>query len=241
MGVLKDKVAIITGASRGIGRAVASVFEAEGAKLVLTARQNLDALRDFKGAKIMRLDLLERQLIDLLVEETIKEFGRIDILVNNAAIFKQIDFESISEGELDTVLSIDFKGPFLLMQRVFTQMKKQRKGKIINIASGAGKMGSSKASHYAASKAALISLTKSLAKLGGPYNINVNTVAPGFIETDMLKDILLEKREVIESLIPLKRVGLAGDVAGAVIFLASDASDYITGQTICVDGGQCMV
>lgn len=168
-------------------------------------------------------------------------FGRIDILVNNAAVFKQTDFENIPEEELDDVIDIDLKGPFLLTQRVFTQMKKQKGGKVINICSGAAKLGSSKASHYAACKAALISLTKSLAKLGGPHNINVNAVAPGFIETDMIQDILSEKRETIESFIPLKRIGLTDEVASVVVFLASQDSDYITGQTICVDGGHCMI
>ncbi len=120
-------------------------------------------------------------------------------------------------------------------------MKKQKKGKIIFIASGAGKIGSSKASHYAAAKSAIISLTKSLAKLGGPYNINVNAIAPGFIETDMINTMLSEKREFIESSIPLKRIGDVSEIAGPALFLVQDDSDYITGQTICVDGGHCMV
>lgn len=238
---LQDKVAIITGASRGIGRAIASVFAAQGARLVLTAKENLDALKDFQKAKIMKLDLSDRRLICSLAEETIKEFGRIDILVNNAGILEQADFESISETDLDTILNVDFKGPFLLTQKVFAQMKKQKKGKIIFIASGAGKIGSSKASHYAAAKSAIISLTKSLAKLGGPYNINVNAIAPGFIGTDMIITMLSEKREFIESSIPLKRIGDVSEIAGPALFLAQDDSDYITGQTICVDGGHCMV
>src|SRR3989338_5457181 len=140
---LKDKVAIITGASRGIGRAIAEVFQSEGARLVLTARENLSALRDFKGAKVIQLDLSNKKQIDTLVAEAIKVFSRIDILVNNAGIFKQTSFELISEEELDSFLNVDFKGTFLLTQRVFAQMKKQGAGKIINIASGAGKLGSS--------------------------------------------------------------------------------------------------
>lgn len=241
MNSLEGKVAIITGASRGIGRAIAEVFEAEGAKLVLTAKDNLAVLKDFKNSLVLKLDLSDKDSIDALVKEAISEFGRIDILVNSAGIFKQSPFESIAEEELDAVLSVNFKGPFLLTQRVFARMQSQKKGKIIFISSGAGKMGSSKAVHYAACKAALISLTKSLAKLGGPHNINVNAVAPGFIETDMIKDILSEKREFIESVIPLKRVGRATDVANAVLFLAKDYSDYVTGQTLCVDGGHCMI
>lgn len=241
MNRLQDKIAIITGASRGIGRAIASLFETEGAKLVLTAKEKLDTLKDFKNAETLRLELLDTRSIDSVVKQAVQRFGKIDILVNNAGILQQTPFESISEDELDTVLDVDFKGPFLLTQKVFTQMKKQKHGKIVIIASGAGKMGSSKASHYAACKAALISLTKSLAKLGGLYNINVNAVAPGFIETDMIKEMLIENKDFIESLIPLKRIGKAVDIAAAVLFLASGESDYITGQTLCVDGGHCMV
>lgn len=241
MNNLSHKVAIITGASRGIGRAIASAFQAQGAQMVLTARQNLDALKEFKGAKIIKMDLADRESIDSLVKETVSDFGKIDILVNNAGVFKQTDFESISGEELDDILSIDFKGPFCLAQKVFAQMKKQKNGKIIFVVSGAGKIGSSRAAHYAAAKSALISLTKSLAKAGGPYGINVNAVAPGFIETDMISAMLAQKREFIESAIPLKRTGSAAEVAGPVLFLAGDNSDYITGQTICVDGGHCMV
>jgi len=241
MNSLKDKVAVITGASRGIGFAIARELEKQGVRLVLTAKENLSALKSFKSAKIIKLNLAKKEDINLLVEETLKTFGRIDILINNAAYFKQTDFELISEEELDDIIDIDFKGPFLLMQRVFTQMKKQKMGKIINIASGAGIMGSSKASHYAACKAALISLTKSIAKLGGSFNINVNAVAPGFIETDMTKELLSGGKDIIESSIPLKRIGTAQDISGIVKFLASSDSDYITGQTICVDGGHCMV
>jgi len=238
---LEGKVAIISGASRGIGFAIAKSFEAQGADLVLTCTKDLKALDVFAHAKKIRLDLSKKEDIDSLVSEALESFGRIDILVNNAGFFKQTEFTEISEEELDAVIDIDLKGPFLLLQRVFAQMKKQKKGKIVNIASGAGKMGSSKASHYAACKAAMISLTKSLAKSGAPYNINVNAVAPGYIETDMIADLLTEKRPFIESVVPLARVGKPEDVASAVKFLVSDSADYITGQTIPVDGGQCML
>ncbi|UCD15274.1 MAG: SDR family oxidoreductase [Candidatus Omnitrophota bacterium] len=238
---LEGKVAVITGASRGIGLAIAEAFEREGAKLILTAKKNLDSLGRFKNAKTIPLDLSSNQSISLFLEEAVKVFGKIDILVNNAGIFKQTDFEAISAQELDDFLDVDFKGPFLLTQKIFIQMKKQKYGKIINIASGAGKMGSSKAIHYACAKAALISLTKSLARIGGQYNISVNAVAPGYIETDMIKDILLEKKAMIEGSIPLGRIGQDRNVAGPVLFFASADSDYITGQTLCVDGGHCMI
>lgn len=242
MNTLKGKIALITGASRGIGKAIAACFQKHGAQLILTVRQTPKLLeKDFKGAGIIRLDLSEYKTIGPFVSGIIKEFGRIDILVNNAGIFKQTSFEEISEEELDNMLGADFKGPFLLTQKVFAQMRIQKEGKIIFIASGAAKLGSSRAAHYAAAKSGLISLTKSLAKLGGQYGINVNAVAPGFIETDMIDSILSEKRDFIESLIPMRRIGDARDVAGAVLFLAQSGSDYITGQTICVDGGHCMV
>lgn len=238
---LKDKVALITGASRGIGFALAQRFSKEGAKLILTARENLGPIEVFKDAHCIRLDLSNPRDIENVADSAITSFGKIDILVNNAGILRQTDFEMISSEELDEVVDIDFKGPFLLAQLVFAQMRKQKKGKIVNVASGAGKLGSTKAVHYAACKAALINLTKSLAKLGGRYNINVNAIVPGFIETDMIKKILSEKRQAIESSIPLAKIGTAEDVVSAVVFLATDAADYITGQTICVDGGHCMV
>lgn len=241
MGKLDNKVAIVTGASRGIGFAVAKKLEGEGTRLVLTARVRLDALDSFKDALKIKLDLGVKKDINNLIGEALSAFGRIDILVNNAALFKQTDFNDINEEELDNFINIDFKGPFLLLQGVFAQMKKQKSGKIINIVSGAAKMGSSKAAHYAALKAGLLNLTKSLAKLGGPYNINVNAVAPGFIETEMIAGMLKGKRQEIEKLIPFGKIGKPEDLAGVVRFLASDESNYITGQTICVDGGHCTI
>lgn len=241
MDMLKDKVAIITGASRGIGLAIAKLFAAEGAKLVLTARENLAALKDFKDAKIIKLELSDRKSIDSLADETIKAFGRIDILVNNAAIFKQTDFEMISEEELKEVISIDLKGPFLLLQKVLIQMKKQKNGKIINITSLSGKIGSSSAPHYAAAKGGIIALTKSLARRYGPFNINVNAIAPGLIDTGMLKQIPQDRLNNLIDSVPLKKLGLPEEVASLVLFLASSHSDYITGQTINIDGGISMI
>lgn len=241
MNDFQGKVIIITGASRGIGRAIAKSFYSQGARLILTAKENIDKLNDFPEAKKIKLDLSDSEAINQLVEEVVQEFRRIDVLVNNAGILRQKDFEFISARELDEMMNANFKGPFFLAQKTFSQMKKQKHGKIINIISGAAKLGSSRASHYASSKGALSSLTRSLAKLGGPYDIKVNAVAPGFIDTDMTADILAENRKQIESWIPLARVGQPEDVSGTVLFLAADKSDYITGQIVCVDGGQCML
>lgn len=241
MKILENKVALITGASRGIGFAIAKSFEKEGARLALTARQNMAALSEFKSAKAYRFDISDTGNIADLVRFVIRDFGRIDVLVNNAAIFKQVEFEEVTPRELTDIITADFEGVFLLSQAVFKQMKLQNGGKIVNIASVAAKLASGRASVYASSKAALISLTKSTAKLGGKFNINVNAVAPGFIATDMTKDMFQLRRQAIEAAIPFGRTGEPSDVAGVVLFLASQGSNYITGQTICVDGGFCTV
>jgi NAD(P)-dependent dehydrogenase (short-subunit alcohol dehydrogenase family) len=239
---LRDKVVIVTGASRGIGRAICELFVSNGAKLVVTAKENVKCLSDIERNVIgLKVDLSQQADLDRLVSETIKIFNRIDILVNNAGIFKQEDFEKISRKSLDDILNINLKGHFLLIQKVIPYMKDQNFGKIINIVSGAGKMGSSKASHYASAKAGMIALTKSLAKYYGQYNININAIAPGFIDTEMIRDILVQERDKITQMIPLRKIGTAKDVANLALFLSSKDADYITGQTINVDGGYCMI
>lgn len=238
---LKDKVVIVTGASRGIGKAICELFAQEGSKLVVTAKDNIDSLSEIKGAYLsLKVDLSKEADLEKLVSETAKKCGRIDILINNAGTFEQIDFEKIAKDNLDSMLDVNLKGPFLLVQKVIPYMKEQKSGKIINIVSGAGKMGSSKASHYASAKAGVIALTKSLAKAYGGFNININAIAPGFIETDMIKEMLDKDLDKIKQAIPLKKIGTTKDVAGLALFLASNDSDYITGQTINVDGGHCM-
>ena len=232
---------IVTGASRGIGRAICELFASNGAKLIVTAKDNVDSLSEIKGALLsLKLDLSEEADLEKLVSETVKKCNRIDVLINNAGTFEQIDFEKITKENLDEMLDVNLKGPFLLAQKIIPHMKNQKSGKIINIVSGAGKMGSSKASHYASAKAGVIALTKSLAKAYGEFNININAIAPGFIETDMIKEMLGEDQDKIKQMIPLKKIGTGKDVAGLALFLASSDSDYVTGQTINVDGGHCM-
>ena len=238
MRILKDKVAIITGASRGIGFAIAKEFEQAGARLVLTARANVQRLEVFRNALRLGLNLASQRDVGMVVASAIKRFDHIDILINNAGLFEQKDFGQISHADLEQIFAVNFFGAFSLAQEVFAHMKGRKTGKIINLTSGAGILGSSRAAHYASAKAALIGFTKSLAKLAGPHQINVNAIAPGFIETDMIKDVLLRRREECVSLIPLRRIGSASDVAKLALFLAS--SEYITGQVISVDGGQCM-
>ncbi|HAH20372.1 MAG: hypothetical protein A2Y00_08780 [Omnitrophica WOR_2 bacterium GWF2_43_52] len=241
MQTLRNKVTIITGASRGIGYATAQLFEENGARLVLTAKENLDALDVFTSAEKVRLDLTSEDTIDYLVKKTIKNFGCIDIFINNAGVFTHKDFELITAKELTEMIDIGLKGPFMLLQKIVGQMKQQKKGKIVNVSSLSGRIGSSGATHYAAVKAGIIALTKSLARSYGKHNIVVNSIAPSLIETDMLKHITKERlKNLIES-IPLKRLGRPEEVAMAILFLASDTSDYITGQTLCIDGGLSML
>ena len=236
MQTLRNKVTIITGASRGIGYATAQLFEENGARLVLTAKENLDALDVFTSAEKVRLDLTSEDTIDYLVKKTIKNFGCIDIFINNAGAFTHKDFELITAKELTEMIDIGLKGPFMLLQKIVGQMKQQKKGKIVNVSSLSGRIGSSGATHYAAVKAGIIALTKSLARSYGKHNIVVNSIAPSLIETDMLKHITKERlKNLIES-IPLKRLGRPEEVAMAILFLASDTSDYITGQTLCIGG-----
>ena len=245
---LKGKVAIVTGGNKGIGRAISLCFAEKGANIAIFARDKKAAEEVIKEINrkdsesiFLKTDITKIDEVKKSVTKVFERFGRIDMLINNASVFKQTNFEDITEFELDNIIKTNFKGVFLLTQEVFKHMKQQKSGKIINITSVAAKLGSARAVHYASTKAAQVSFTKSIAKLGGPYNINVNAVAPGFIETDMIKDMLIERREDIEASIPFAKVGTPDDVAGLVLFLASNNANYITGQTICVDGGFCMI
>lgn len=240
MNTLQDQVCIITGASRGIGLSAARLFKAEGAKLVLTAKNNLDSLKEFSGSKVIKFDLADKKSIEFLIGETLKEFKRIDILVQNAAVFYPVEFEEISENELDETIAVDLKGPFLLLQKVIRQMKNQQNGKIINISSLSGKIGSSGAAHYAAAKAGINALTKSLARRYGKYNITVNAVLPSLIDTDMIAQISKERLNRLIENVPLKRLGTPEEAARLILFLASPASGYINGQCIAIDGGLSM-
>jgi len=238
--VLKDKVAIITGASRGIGRATAELFLKEGASLVLTAHQNVKLLNELaknKQVLVVKADLRLKEDIKKLVKDAIDKFSRVDILVNNAGTFEVVDFEEIEESHFDEVVSLDLKGAFFLAQRIIPYFKKGGSGKIINVSSLSGKIGSSSAPHYAAAKAGIIALTKSLARKYGKYNINVNAVAPSLINTDMARKIPQERLEKLVEAVPLKRLGSPDEVAKLILFLASGAADYINGQAITIDGG----
>jgi 3-oxoacyl-[acyl-carrier protein] reductase len=244
MGVLIGKTAIITGASRGIGKATAELFLKEGANLVLAAHQNVRLLNDLaknKQVLVVKADLRLKEDIKKLVKDAVDRFSKIDILVSNAGTFEVVDFEEIEESHFDEVMNLDLRGAFFLAQRVIPYFKQESRGKIINVSSLSGRIGSSSAPHYAAAKAGIIALTKSLARKYGKYNINVNAIAPSLINTDMVKKIPQERLDKLIEAVPLKRLGSPDEVAKLILFLATSAADYINGQTITIDGGLSMV
>ncbi len=239
---LKDKVAIVTGATGGIGKAIATLLHEKGAIVVICYNKNKEEgenlQKSLKNSIAIYLDLNDSKSISNLASETYKQFGRIDILVNNGAYLQQRPFETICESEWDYTLSVNLKAPFLLCQKVIPYMQKQKYGRIVNISSIGGQWGGNLAVHYAASKAGLISLTKSLAKIYSKDNILTNCIAPGLIDTKMIANEIKTKegKEKIEK-IPIKRIGTPNEVAKTVYFLVSDNASYITGQTINLNGG----
>jgi len=245
---LTDKVAIVTGASRGIGEAIAKQFSSYGAKIILIAR-NSDQLVAVKEtinsnggiAESMAGDVSNLNSISEIVTNTIDKWGRIDILVNNAGIARDNIIMRMKEDEWDSVMNINLKGCFNGIKSVARPMIKNKAGRIINITSVIGQIGNAGQSNYAASKAGIMGLTKSMAKELGSRNITVNAVAPGYITTDMTNELNDEVKEQMKSSIPLGRLGTPDDVANLVCFLASDEAGYITGQTFNVDGGMVMI
>lgn len=243
--MLNGKVAIVTGGSRGIGKAIALKLASLGANIVINYRKYNetveDTLKEIKAKNVEVLgfeaDVSDFNSTDKLVKDTLSKFGRIDILVNNAGITKDTLLMRMNEEDFDKVIDVNLKGTFNFVRHITPIMLKQREGKIINISSVVGIVGNAGQLNYASSKAGIIGLTKSLAKEVGSRGITVNAIAPGFIKTDMT-DILSDKvKEHINSQIPLKRMGEPEDVANMVAFLASNQASYITGQIINVDGG----
>jgi 3-oxoacyl-[acyl-carrier protein] reductase len=245
---LKDRAAIVTGAARGIGKAVALVFVREGAKVALVdvEGERLNALKEeIRGgggqAVAISCDVSKASQVKQMVEQVLSVFGRIDILVNNAGIIRRGTIETVTEEDWDRVIAVNLKGPFLCSKAVAETMKKQGYGKIVNVSSIAGKLGDiTSAPGYGPSKAGLDALTKTLARQLAPNGILVNGVAPHAIETEMSAEWPPEKRKAIVEAIPLKRLGKPEDVAEAVLFLASDSSDFITGEILDVNGGFLM-
>tara|TARA_Y100000815_G_scaffold177180_1_gene161369 strand:- start:4092 stop:4850 length:759 start_codon:yes stop_codon:yes gene_type:complete len=245
---LTDKVAIVTGASRGIGEAIAKQLSSCGAKIILIAR-NSDQLVAVKEtiisnggiAESIAGDVSNLNSISEIVTNTIDKWGQIDILVNNAGIARDNIIMRMKEDDWDSVMNINLKGCFNGIKSVARPMIKNKAGRIINITSVIGQIGNAGQSNYAASKAGIMGLTKSMAKELGSRNITVNAVAPGYITTDMTNELNDEVKEQMKSSIPLGRLGTPDDVANLVCFLASDEAGYITGQTFNVDGGMVMI
>lgn len=246
--MLEGKIAIVTGASRGIGRQIALTLASYGANIVVNYRGSEEsAVKVAKEIEAMGREVLLYQgnVADMdamkeMVKETTKKFGRIDILVNNAGITKDNLLMAMKEEEFDQVLDVNLKGSFICMKQVIRTMMKQRYGRIINLSSVSGRMGNAGQVNYSASKAGIIGMTKSLAREVGSRGITVNAVAPGFIDTDMTAVLKDDVKEAIMAGIPLKREGKPEDIAEAVAFLASDKASYITGQVLSVDGGMYM-
>lgn len=246
--MFKGKTVIITGASRGIGKAIAMKFAKQGANIVINYRssgalvEQLTKELEENGAQVLSVqaDVGKDEDAKKLVDGAVNKFGRVDILVNNAGITKDNLIIRMKEEEFDAVINTNLKGTYNCSKYAAAVMLKQRSGKIINMASVVGVVGNAGQTNYSASKAGVIGITKSLAKELAQRGITVNAVAPGFIETDMT-DALSEKvKEGVLEQIPLKRLGSPEDIANMVNFLASDDANYITGQVFNVDGGMVM-
>ncbi len=244
---LEGRVAIVTGASRGIGRAVAASLAEDGASVVVSGRdaarvemvaKELEAL----GVPVLAVpgDVSRREDVERVVGRARERFGRIDILVNNAGIIRDALLVRMKDEDWDEVLNVNLRGAFLMTRAAAKVMIRQKGGRIINITSAAGTMGNAGQANYSAAKAGLIGLTRSAARELAHWGILVNAVAPGLIDTDMAAAIPPEAREALLAQMPLKRIGVAREVAEVVRFLAGDGASYVTGQVIHVNGGLYM-
>jgi 3-oxoacyl-[acyl-carrier protein] reductase len=241
---LAGRTALVTGSTRGIGRGIAESLAAAGAKVAIVgrdearARQAADAIS--ANARGFACDVADPTSVTTLVEAVEREFGAVDILVNNAGLTRDNILFRIKDDDWDAVINTNLRGAFIAIRAASRGMMKRRWGRIINIASVVGLVGNKGQANYAASKAGLIGMTKSVAKELASRNVLANVVAPGYVETDMTAALPEDAKTALAAQIPLGRLGTAQDIAGVVTFLASDAAAYITGQTFVVDGGMVM-
>ena len=241
---LKGKIALVTGAAQGIGKAITLLLARHGAD-VIVADVNLEKAEETarevqslgRQSMVVKLDVTRLQDVEATVETALQRFGKIDILINNAGIARDKLILRMTEEDWDAVLAVNLKGTFNCTKVVIKHMSKQRSGKIVNIASVVGEMGNPGQANYAASKAGVIGFTKTIAREFAQRGINVNAIAPGYIQTPMTDALPEKAKEELKRMIPMERLGQPEDVARAVLFLVSEASGYITGNVLKVNGG----
>lgn len=246
--MLTGKIALVTGAGRGIGREIALTLAKHGATVIVNyngSKASADEVvaeieKNGGNAEAMQCNVSDFAASEEFVKQVLTKYKRVDILVNNAGVTKDNLIMRMSEEDYDAVLDTNLKGAFNMIRHLSRSFIKQRSGKIINISSVSGVLGNAGQANYSASKAGLIGLTKSVAREFASRGINVNAVAPGFIDTDMTKNMTEDAKKELSSMIPMGKMGSTKDIADLVMFLAGDNSNYITGQVICVDGGMAI-
>ena len=246
--MLTGKIALVTGAGRGIGREIALTLAKNGATVIVNyngSKESADAvvaeIEKYGGsAEAVQCNVSDFAASEAFVKQILDKYKKVDILVNNAGVTRDNLIMRMSEADYDAVLDTNLKGAFNMVRHLSRSFIKQRGGKIINISSVSGVLGNAGQANYSASKAGLIGLTKSVAREFASRGINVNAVAPGFIDTDMTKNMTEDAKKELNNMIPMGKMGTTKNIADLVMFLAGEQSDYITGQVICVDGGMCI-
>ncbi|MCI9033447.1 MAG: 3-oxoacyl-[acyl-carrier-protein] reductase [Lachnospiraceae bacterium] len=246
--MLTGKVALVTGAGRGIGRQIALTLAKNGAAVIVNYNGSKESAEAVVAeitaaggtAEAIQCNVADFAASEVFVKQVLEKYQKVDILVNNAGVTRDNLIMRMTEEDYDMVLDTNLKGAFHMIKHLSRSFIKQRSGKIINISSVSGVLGNAGQSNYSASKAGLIGLTKSIAREFASRGINVNAVAPGFIDTDMTKNMTEDAKRALNGMIPMGKIGNASDVADLVLFLAGEHSNYITGQVICVDGGMCI-
>lgn len=246
--MLTGKVALVTGAGRGIGRQIALTLAKNGATVIVNYNGSKESAEAVVAeitaaggtAEAIQCNVADFAASEVFIKQVLEKYQKVDILVNNAGVTRDNLIMRMTEEDYDMVLDTNLKGAFHMIKHLSRSFIKQRSGKIINISSVSGVLGNAGQSNYSASKAGLIGLTKSIAREFASRGINVNAVAPGFIDTDMTKNMTEDAKRALNGMIPMGKIGNASDVADLVLFLAGEHSNYITGQVICVDGGMCI-